>query len=174
MRFCFLPATKCILCNFFCNKNRKGRERKQDRTCVSGGVLRVRKGSHIWGDTPHWRREQLGQSGCFGRLGREPSGWLVASKHSETYTGGPCYGPTHLSLRRVSAGEHGDKVLELGVWRTDPERGLLLIVRRQPEGSEMRSCANRSVHGGNLDRHRGETRLLSDVQGAGPLLQPLS
>ena len=128
----------------------------------------------IWGDTPHWRREQLGQSGCFRRLEREPSGWLAAGKHSETYTGGPCYGPTHLSLRRVSAGEHGDKVLELGVGRMDPERGLLLIVKRQPEGLEMRSCANRSVHGGNLDHHRGETRLLSDVQGAGSLLQPLS
>lgn len=74
----------------------------------------------------------------------------------------------------MSAGEHGDKVLELGVRRLDPEKGLLLIVKRQPEGLGMRSCANRSVHGGNLDCHRGEAQLLSDVQGAGPLLQPLS
>ena len=59
--------------------------------------------------------------------------------------------------------EHGDKVLKLGVGRVDPERRLLLIVKRRPEGLGMRSCANRSVHGGNLDCHRGEAQLLSDV-----------
>ena len=64
-------------------------------------------------------------------------------------------------------------VLERGVWRADPGRGLLLAARRQPEGTGVRSSATWNACVGNPDCHRSEVPLLSDAQGVGPPLQPL-
>ena len=72
----------------------------------------------------------LGTGEHLGLLEESETSCMWLTGQSETYTDGPCCGPTHLSLRWVSTGEHGDKVLELGVRRVDPEKGLLLIVKR--------------------------------------------
>jgi hypothetical protein len=42
-------------------------------------------------------------------------------------------------------------MLECKVWRTDWERGLMLAVRRKPEGMGVRSSAARNACGGSID-----------------------
>ena len=42
-------------------------------------------------------------------------------------------------------------VLECGVWRADPGRGQLLAVRRQPEGTGVRSSTTRNAQGASPD-----------------------
>ena len=99
---------------------------------------------------------------------------LWQAGQSETYTDGLCHNPACPSLRRVSTGAHGDWMLEHGVRRANLGRGLLLSVRRQPEGTEVRKSTTRNACGGNPDHHRSEVPLLSDTQGVGLPLQPLS
>ena len=65
-------------------------------------------------------------------------------------------------------------VLEHGVWRADPARKMLLVVRKQPEGMGLRGSANKNACGGSPDHHRSKAPLLNNVQRAGPPLQTLS
>ena len=93
---------------------------------------------------------------------------------SETYTEGPCQSTALPSLRQMSAGAHRGCVLEHGIWRADQGRGLRLAVRRQPEGTGVRSSTIRNAHGGSQDHHRSNVPVLSDAQWVGPPLQPFS
>ena len=75
---------------------------------------------------------------------------------------------------QVHTGTGRDWVLEHGDWRANPGRGLLLDVRKQPEGTGMRKPTMRNVCGGYPDCSRRQAPLLTDVQGLDPPLQPLS
>ena len=55
----------------------------------------------------------------------------------ETYRDGLCHHPVCSSLRHMSAGMDGSWVLECRLQRTDPGRGLLLIVQRQLERGKV-------------------------------------
>ena len=63
-------------------------------------------------------------------------------------------------------------VLESGVWSMDPRRGQLLAVRRQPEGTGVRSSTTRKVCGKRPGHHRSKALLFSGAQGVGLPLQP--
>ena len=54
------------------------------------------------------------------------------------------------------------------------ERRLLLAAMRQPEGMGVGKSAMRNACGGNPDHSNSVDPLLSDRQGVGVLLQPLS
>lgn len=82
----------------------------------------------------------------------------------------PCHSPAHLSC--VSPGVERGWVLESGIWRVDPGRGQLLAVKRQPEGTGVKSSTTRKVCGRNPGHYRSKASLLSGVQGVGSPLQP--
>lgn len=66
---------------------------------------------------------------------------------------------------RVSTAAHKGWVLECGVWRADPGRGLRLAVRRHPEGTGGREeLCKRDACGGSLNHQRSRAALLSDAQ----------
>ena len=50
-------------------------------------------------------------------------------------------------------------MLEYGVWRAD-QRGLLLALTGQHEGTGVRASAMGNAHGGNPDHHRSKVPLL--------------
>ena len=66
---------------------------------------------------------------------------------------GRCHSPARPSLRHVSAGADGGWVLEPGVWRADPGRGLLLAAKREPEGMGVQSSTSRNVCGRSPGHH---------------------
>ena len=119
------------------------------------------------GKPSHWWRDQLGQKGSFRGSEESPATGLWQAGQSETCTGGLCHIPACPRLRQVSAGVHGGWVLEHGVWRAEPGRGLLLAVRRQPEGMGVRSYITGNACRGSPDHHRSEVPLLSDTQRVG-------
>ena len=65
-------------------------------------------------------------------------------------------------------------MLENGVWSADPGRGQLLAVKRQPEGTGIRSSTTGKVCRKSPGHNRSKASLLSGVQGAGPPIQPFS
>ena len=71
----------------------------------------------------------------------------------------------HSSLSCELPVAKGGWVLESGVWRTDPGRGQLLAVKRQPEGTGVKSSTTGKVCGKNPGHHRSKASLLSGVQG---------
>ena len=115
----------------------RGEEAGQD-LCPRWGAEGEERLLHL-GKAPHQRGDQLGQKGSLGGSEESPATSLWLSGQRETYTDGPCHSPACPSLRRVSTGAHGGWGLERGVWRADLGRGLLLAVRRQPEGIGLRS-----------------------------------
>ena len=107
-------------------------------------------------------------------MGGEPSNLSVAGRTEWDLHRWSSPQPCVPQPERCVASVYGGCVLKCGVWRADPGRRLLLTVRRQPEGMEVRKSATRNACRGNPDRHRSEAPLLSDLQGAGLPLQPLS
>ena len=71
------------------------------------------------------------------------------------------------SLNQVPTVAYRVWVLEYKVLRTDPGMGLLLSVRKYPEGMGVRSSATRNVHRGGFDYQRNKPSLFSDVQWPG-------
>ena len=71
------------------------------------------------------------------------------------------------SLRHESMSADQGWMLDRGGGNTDPGKGPLLAVRRQPEGTEMRSSTSGNACGRSLDHHRSKVPLLSDVQRPG-------
>ena len=80
----------------------------------------------------------------------------------------------HPSLSCVSPGAEGGWVLESGVCRVHPGRGQLLSVKRQSEGTGVRSSTTRKICRRSLGHHRSKAPLLSGMQGGDPPLQPPS
>ena len=76
----------------------------------------------------------------------------------------------HSSLSCESPVVKGGWVLESGVWSADPGRGQLLAVKRQPEGTGVRSSTKGNVCRKSQGHHRSKASLLSGVQGAQPPL----
>ena len=113
------------------------------------------------GKPPHQWGDQLGHKGNFRGSKESTATSLWQASQSETYTDGPRHSPARPSLRHVSATAGGGWVLERGVWRADPGRGLLLAARRQPEGMGVRNSATGNVRGRSLGHHRSEASLLS-------------
>ena len=123
---------------------------------------------------PSQQGNQLGQKGTFRRLEGSAGDGLWKTGQSKNCAHGLCHSPAHPSLCHESPGAEGDWVLESGVWSVDPGRGQLLAVKRQPEGTGVRSSTVRKVCRSSLGHHRGKASLLSGMQGAEPPLQPLS
>ena len=65
-------------------------------------------------------------------------------------------------------------MLESAVWRVDPGRGKLLVVRRQPEAAGGKGSTAGKVCGGSPGHHVSEAPLLSGAQRAGPPFHRLS
>lgn len=65
---------------------------------------------------------------------------------------------------QVHTGTGRDWVQEHGDWRANPGRGLLLDVRKQPEGMGVRKSTTRNASGGNLTGRRSKASLLIDMQ----------
>ena len=87
----------------------------------------VPRGSpHQWGDQP-------GQKRSFGDLEESTTASLWQEGPRVRPTEGPGHCPAHPSLRCMLTGMGGDRVLECGVWRTDPERKLLMAAKRQSD-----------------------------------------
>ena len=76
---------------------------------------------------------------------------------------GLCHILARPRLRRVSVTVDRGWVLERGVWRADPGRGLLFAWKRQPEGMGVRSSTTRNVRGRSLGLHRNRAPLLSSL-----------
>ena len=76
---------------------------------------------------------------------------------------------------RVSAAVDKGWVLKCGVWRADPGRGMLWVVRRHPEGTGVREelykleCLWRKT-----EPPESRVPLLSDAHREDPTLPPLS
>ena len=147
--------------------------RKKDGTCILGWAENEERFPHLW-RPPQQRGDQLGQRGSFRVSEESPATSLCQAGQSETYTDGLCHGTVHPSLRWVSARAHWGWVLELGVQAVNPGRGLLLAVRRRPEGTGGRSSISRSAHGGSPDHTEVKNNCWMMCRGAGPPLQPLS
>ena len=116
--------------------------------------------------------KQLGQKRTFGRSEGNAATSLWKTGQSKNCVHGPCHRPAHLSLSHVSLGAERGWVLESRVWRADPGRGQLLAVKRQPEGTGLRSSTTGKVCGRSPGHHRSKVPLLSGAQGVGPTLQP--
>ena len=99
---------------------------------------------------------------------------LWKAGQSKNCTHGLCCSPVYPSLSRVLPVVKGGWVLENGAWSVDPERGPLLAVKRQPEGTGVRSSTTGNVCSKSLGHDKSKASLLSGMQGAGPPLQPLS
>ena len=97
------------------------------------------------GKPPHQQGDQLGRKGSFRGSEESTATSLWQAGQSDTYTDSPCHSPARPSLRHVSAGVRGGWGLEHEVWRVDLGKALLLAVRRQPEGTGMRSSATRNI-----------------------------
>ena len=80
-----------------------------------------------------------------------------------------------LPTDRVSTGADKGWVLKCGVWRADPGRGMLWVVRRHPEGTGVREelykleCLWRKT-----EPPESRVPLLSDAHREDPTLPPLS
>ena len=117
-------------------------------------------------EPPHQQEDQLGRR-ISGAVRGEWNSWSVAGRTS-------LYALARDMCLQVHTGTGRDWVLEHGDWRANPGRGLLLDVRKQPEGTGMRKSTMRNVCGGYPDCSRRQAPLLTDVQGLDPPLQPLS
>ena len=79
----------------------------------------------------------------------------------------------HSSLSHESPIAKGGWVLESGFWSTDPGRGQLLAVKRQPEWIGIRSSTMGKVCGKSPGHCKGNASFLSGAQGSEPSLQHL-
>ena len=96
---------------------------------------------------------------------------MVCGKQDKVRTvHGLCHHPADPRLSRVSPVAEGSWVLESGVWSMDPGRGHLLAVKRQPEGTGVRSSTTGKVCRKSPGHHRSKASFLSGAQGVGPPL----
>ena len=122
-------------------------------------------------EAPSWWGKQVGQRRSFRRSEGNATTSLWKARQSKICTHGLCWSPANPSVSpRVSTGVEWGWVLGSGVWRADPGTGQLLAVKRQPEGTGVRSSTTGNVCRKSLDHHRGKEPLVSDVQGLGPQL----
>ena len=99
---------------------------------------------------------------------------LWKTGQSKNCTHGVHCSSVHSSLGRESHVLKGDWMLESGVWSMNPGRGQLLTVKRQPEGTGVRSSTTGKVCRKGPAHHRSKASLLSGVQGAESPLQHFS
>ena len=119
------------------------------------------------GEVPSLWEDKLGQKRSFRGSNEGTISSLWQACQSGTYTDGPCHPSIPLRLKHMSAGMSKCWVQASGNETTNPGRGLLLAVWRQPEGQKCRAVSGRSP--GRLGRR---TPLLSGMQRAGSALQP--
>ena len=126
---------------------------------VSLGGSEERRGVHILG-TPHWGSpvwtegeplslwQRTWQPACGSRTVRAADGVLSPALPTQ---------PERVSTSRVSTTADKGWVLERGLWRADPGRGLRLATRRHPEGMGGREeLCKWDACGGSLHRQGTE------------------
>lgn len=91
------------------------------------------------GEVPSLWEDKLGQKRSFRGSNEGTISSLWQACQSGTYTDGPCHPSIPLRLKHMSAGMSKCWVQASGNETTNPGRGLLLAVWRQPEGQKCRA-----------------------------------
>ena len=120
-------------------------------------------GKSVGTERKHLRQSEEGEAAGLWQTGK-----------SENYTDGLWHGHACPGLGRVSNSVHGGWELERGDKRAKLVGGVLLAVRRQPEGEGGRKSASRNVCGGNLECHWSKAPLLIEAQRVEKTLHSLS
>ena len=117
-------------------------------------------------ETPPWGELSWDRRGASFSLGREDGNQRAGQSENCTQVLTPAL-PTQ--PEKVSSTADKGWVLEPGVWRADPGRGLWLAVRRHPEGTGGREeLCKWDACGGSLNHQRSRAALLSDALRAEP------
>ena len=121
---------------------------------------------------PHGWEISWDRKGPFGESKENAAEGLWKAGQSKNCTHGLHCNSVHSSLSRESPAGEGVWVLGSGVWIVDRGREQLLAVKRQCEGTGVRSSTTRKVCGKRPGHHRSKALLFSGAQGVGLPLQP--